>query len=59
MLAWIKLGTAFVILGIILISLYHALRKCRSNYNDAPAGPPEMELHGVNIVGNSEGGASV
>ncbi len=33
MLAWIELGTAFVILGIVLISLFQALRRCRSNNN--------------------------
>ena len=54
MLAWIEFGTAFVILGIVLISLYQALRRCRSNNNDAP---PEMEPQAANMVPDFEGGA--
>uniref|UniRef100_A0A2N9F418 Uncharacterized protein n=1 Tax=Fagus sylvatica TaxID=28930 RepID=A0A2N9F418_FAGSY len=42
MLVWIKVATATVVLGIVLISLFHALRRCRSNNNDAP---PRIELH--------------
>jgi hypothetical protein len=40
MLAWIELVTAFVGLGIVLFSLFQALRRCSSNNNDAP---PEVD----------------
>uniref|UniRef100_A0A2N9GSP0 Uncharacterized protein n=1 Tax=Fagus sylvatica TaxID=28930 RepID=A0A2N9GSP0_FAGSY len=40
MLAWIELVTAFVGLGIVLFSLFQALRSCSSNNNDAP---PEVD----------------
>ena len=56
MLAWIELGTAFVILGIALISLYQALRRCRSNNNGAP---PETELQPENMIADFENGALV
>ena len=44
MLVWIKVATATVGLGIALISLYLAIRRCRSNNNEAP---PRIELQGA------------
>ncbi len=40
MLARSELGTDFVSLGIVLFSLFQALRSCSSNNNDAP---PEVD----------------
>ena len=59
MLAWIGLGTAFVFLGIVHISLFQALRRCTSNDNDEPPVPPEMKLPAANMVADFEGGAPV